>query len=104
MAVKKVTQVSCDRCGKVIEGVERDPDEKKPPLLYVEGSLLTEATKIHFIDLCSKCIPRAQTLLSQLRLDETSKGDDAKADSGDNTAAASNQKPSTPKAAPAAKT
>lgn len=104
MAVKKVTQVSCDRCEKIIEGVERDLDEKKGPLVYAEGSLLTDATKVHFTDLCAKCTSRVQALLAQIRLDETPKADDAKADSGDNAGAASNQKPSTTKAAPAAKT
>ena len=100
MAVKQVTQVHCDRCGKIIEdGKAKDPTATHS--IYVEGSLLTEATKIDFVDLCQKCESRAQTLLAQLRLDDSAKTDDEKAKVGDNAATASPQKPSTPKAATA---
>lgn len=99
MAVKKVTQVSCDRCEKIIEGVERELDEKQIALVYVEGTLLTEATKIHFEDLCAKCTSRVQTLLAQVRLDDSAKADDGKPNVGDNAATASSQKPPTQKAA-----
>jgi hypothetical protein len=100
MAVKQVTQINCDRCGKTIEdGKAKDPTATH--LIYVEGTLLTEATKIDFVDLCAKCESRAQTLLSQLRLDDSAKGDDGKTPVGDNAAAASSQKPSNPKEAKA---
>lgn len=106
MAVKKVVQIICDRCEKVVDGDAAAPTpagdddfEKKAPLVYVEGTILTEATKIHFTDLCAKCIARVQTLLAQVRLDESAKADDGKGSVGDNAAAASNPKPSTPKEA-----
>jgi hypothetical protein len=84
MATKKVTQVCCDRCEKVIDGAVADDTTKKAPLLYVEGGLLTEEKKIHLVDLCDKCKSRVQTLLGQIRLDEPVKGDDAKPAVGDN--------------------
>jgi hypothetical protein len=93
MAVKQVTQVHCDRCGKVIEeGKARDPSAAH--LVYAEGTLLGEEGKIDFVDLCTKCESRAQSLFAQLRLDDPPKTDD-------NAAAASNQKPSNPKEAKA---
>ena len=98
MAVKKVCQVICDRCGKVVEESAAAAQGDKPALLYVEGTILVEAAKIHFEDLCVKCIARIHTLLGQVRLDESAKGDDAKAPVGDTSPAASTQKPSTPKA------
>jgi len=108
MAVKKVTQIICDRCDKVIEGDSQPPSDEPSapaalgtaafngglvatptaPRVYVEGSLLTDTTKIHFVDLCAKCVTRVQALLSQIRLDDVpkdeAKGDDAKANLGDN--------------------
>jgi hypothetical protein len=99
MAVKQVTQVHCDRCGKIIEdGKAKDPTATH--LIYVEGSLLTDATKIDFVDLCAKCESRSKALLAQLALaaDDSVKGDDGSPAVGDNAAAASSQKPITPKA------
>ena len=102
MAVKQVTQINCDRCGKVVEGPPiANPlalAQPQTPLIYAEGTLLTEATKIHFVDLCAKCTSRVQTLLAQVRLDDSAKGDDGKPALGDNAAAASSQKPINPKA------
>jgi len=100
MAVKEITQIYCDRCGKVIEdGKAKDPTASH--LIYAEGTLLGEVGKIDFVDLCTKCESRAQTLFAQLRLDESPKIDDGKTQVGDNAGAASTQKPSTPKEAKA---
>ena len=102
MAVKQVTQLHCDRCGKIIEdGKAKDPTASH--LIYVEGVLLTDATKIDFVDLCTKCESRVKTLLVQLALatDDSAKGDDGKPNVGDNAATASSQKPPTTKAATA---
>ena len=113
MSVKQVTQIICDRCEKVVEAAEdakadalTNTASAAIPKVYAEGSLLDGALKIHFNDLCAKCIVRVQALLAQLRLDdvqkdEAPKGGDGKPNVGDNPAAATKPKTPTKDAAPA---
>jgi len=113
MSVKQVTQILCDRCGKLVESAEdakadalTNRVQVPHPLVYAEGSLLTDTTKIHFDDLCAKCVVRVQSLLGQIRLDDVQKDEvpktgDGKPNVGDNPAAAQKPKTPTKDAAPA---
>lgn len=101
MSVKQITQISCDRCGKLIETTADGQTARvqvPTPLIYAEGTLLDDDQKIHFEDLCLKCTTRVESLCAQIRLDdapkeETPKGGDEKLKSVDNPPAASTQKP-----------
>jgi len=92
MAIRKVTQIYCDRCQKSVEG-EEGAEGRAPVVKLSTSGSLRGAEGIVMVDLCTKCVSRVETLLGQIRLDEPPKGGDDKADVGDAADPASNKKP-----------
>ena len=71
MAVKKITQLTCDRCGGVMEEADHAHDieeEEAACVFHMEGDEFGMAEPIQYYDLCEKCRERVKNLVDQITL------------------------------------